>query len=368
LRKFTRSSDTVSRFGGDEFAILLENIPDPENVVVIADKIIRGLAEVYNINQIPIYTTASMGISVFPRDGMTISGLLQNADIAMYEAKEAGNTYKFYTQEMSDEVINNIELGNFLRGVLDNGHLYLRFQPQYNISTGEVIGFEALARLSYPEMGAIPPNKFIPIAEKNGTIIPIGEWILEQACQTAFQVSQKIKRAFRIAVNISAVQIKQPDFLDMVKRILKKSKLDPRYLELEITENSFFGNFDEITEVMEGLRSLGVRLAMDDFGTGYSSLNYLSNFPLNTLKVDSSFVKNVGGAGDIAVMEGIVAIANNLGMDLIIEGVETEDQLVSFTSKGCELIQGWYFSKDVPITEMESVLEKGIPIDAKAIN
>jgi diguanylate cyclase (GGDEF)-like protein/PAS domain S-box-containing protein len=360
LRKYTRRSDTVSRFGGDEFAILLENVLDVENIRVVADKLLTGLAEPYLIEQIPIFITASMGISVFPQDGKTISELMQNADIAMYRAKERGNSYKFFTKKMSDEVIGNIELGNFLREALEKENLHLVYQPQYNISTGEVIGFEALARLSSRDAGNISPRKFIPIAERNGTIIPIGEWILERACETAFQISQGLNRSFRIAVNISAVQIKQPDFLDVVKRTLQKTKLDPQYLELEITENSFFGNFEEIKEVMEGLRALGVRLAMDDFGTGYSSLSYVANFPLNTLKVDSSFVKGVGELGDIAVVEGIAAIANGLGMDLIVEGVETEAQLTAFTSKGCELIQGWYFSKDVPASEMESVLKKGI--------
>lgn len=360
LRRFTRKSDTVSRFGGDEFAVLLENLSDPENVKGIAEKILHGLAEPYVIDQIPIFITTSMGISVFPNHGRTISELLQNADIAMYQAKKIGNTYKFYSQEMSDEVIDNIELGNFLRGALENEDLYLRYQPQYNITTGEVIGFEALARLYNSEVGNVSPKKFIPIAEKNGTIVSIGEWVLEQACETAYQVAQRSKREFRIAVNISAVQIKQPEFLDMVKRTLEKTNLAPKYLELEITENSFFDTYEEIKEVMEGLRALGVRLAMDDFGTGYSSLSYIANFPLNTLKVDSSFVKNVGGTCDVAIVEGIATIANGLGMDLIVEGVETEAQLTAFTSKGCDLIQGWYFSKDVPESELESVLEKGI--------
>ncbi|MGD8457268.1 MAG: EAL domain-containing protein [Anaerolineales bacterium] len=360
LRKYTRSSDTVSRFGGDEFGILLENVSNMEDVRSVADKILVGLAEPYHIDQIPIFITASMGISVFPKDGRTISELLQNADIAMYQAKEKGNSYKFFTKEMSDEVIGNIELGNFLRDALANESLYLSYQPQYNISTGEVIGFEALSRLTYGKAGNICPRRFISVAEKNGTIIPIGKWILETACDTAFQISQRLDRKFRIAVNISAVQIKQPDFLDMVKSTLQKTKLDPQYLELEITENSLFGNLEEIKEVMEGLRTMGVRLAMDDFGTGYSSLNYIANFPLNTLKVDSSLVKNVGEVGDIAVVEGIATIANGLGMDLIVEGVETETQLDIFTSTGCELIQGWYFSKDVPASEMEAVLEKGI--------
>jgi diguanylate cyclase (GGDEF)-like protein/PAS domain S-box-containing protein len=360
LRRFTRKSDTVSRFGGDEFAILLENLSDPENVKVIADKILRGLAEPYVIDQIPVFITTSMGISVFPNNGKTISELLQNADIAMYQAKKTGNTYKFYSPEMSDEVIDNIELGNFLRGALEHEDLYLRYQPQYNITTGEVIGFEALARLNNSEIGNISPKKFIPIAEKNGTIVAIGEWVLERACETAFQVAHRSNRTFRIAVNISAVQIKQPHFLDMIKRTLEKTKLAPQFLELEITENSFFDTYEEIKEVMEALRAVGVRLAMDDFGTGYSSLSYIANFPLNTLKVDSSFVKNAGQACDIAIVEGIATIANGLGMDLIVEGVETEAQLTAFTSKGCDLVQGWYFSKDVPESELESVLKKGV--------
>jgi diguanylate cyclase (GGDEF)-like protein/PAS domain S-box-containing protein len=367
LRSFIRRSDTVSRFGGDEFAVLLENISDLANIESIADKILNGLAEPYTIDEIPLFVTASMGISVFPKEGDNIPQLLQNADIAMYQAKSVGNTYKFFTQEMSEEIINNIELGNFLREAVESDNLFLSYQPQYNIITGEVIGFEALLRLSHPSLGDVPPRKFIPIAEKNGTIISIGEWTLEQACATAHRLFKKTKKSIRIAVNISAAQIKQPDFLDMIKRTLKKTKLDPNSLELEITENSFFGDLDEVKNVMEGIKSLGVRLAIDDFGTGYSSLSYLANFPLSTIKVDSSFVKNVEAVGDIAVVEGIVAIAKSLGMELIVEGVETKAQLDAFVSKGCEIIQGWYLSKDVSESKLRAVLKKGVP-SSKLIN
>jgi diguanylate cyclase (GGDEF)-like protein/PAS domain S-box-containing protein len=361
LRSFIRRSDTVSRFGGDEFAVLLENISDLGNIESIAEKVLNGLAEPYTVDQIPIFMTASIGISVFPKDGDSISQLLQSADIAMYQAKSIGNTYKFFTEEMSEEIFDNLELGNFLREAVWDENLILSYQPQYNTLTSEVIGFEVLLRMSHPDLDIVPPRKFIPIAEKNGMIIPIGEWVLEQACERAYRLSKDSGKTFRIAVNISAVQVKHPDFVDCVSKILKKTKLDPQNLELEITENSIFGNLDEVNQVMKDLKSLGVRLAIDDFGRGYSSLSYLANFPLSTIKVDSSFVKNVESAGDIAVIEGIVAIANRLGMDLIIEGVETQAQLDAFRLKGCEIFQGWYLSKDVPESELKAKLKEGVP-------
>jgi diguanylate cyclase (GGDEF)-like protein/PAS domain S-box-containing protein len=355
-----REMDTVARFGGDEFAILLENIANPEAAAQVSKKIIKEISRPISIlgNQYSI--SASIGISVYPDDGSQASQLIQNSDAAMYRSKERGkNTYQFYTPDMTKEVQDRLRIISQLKTALKEDTLELYFQPQIEVPTRKISGLEALLRFCAPGRGFISPEIFIPIAEKAGMIVEIGNWVLNKACLE----SQKLaEQGFdvQLSVNISGKQLNHPSLVATVAKTIDNSGIQPDTLVLEITENSMFENIDFAIDVIRNLKMLGVKIALDDFGTGYSSLGYLTQIELDIIKIDKSFAHNIiGDPNRIAVVQGIVAIAHALDVPMVIEGVETEEQHQFFAGLGCQIIQGFLFSPPVPIHQLTVLLTKG---------
>lgn len=363
LTNCLRESDTVARIGGDEFAILLEEIFNPEDAAYIAQKLIQVVSSPLSVRDNEVFITGSIGISIFPDDGRDITTLLQNADAAMYRAKEQGkNTYRYYTPEMTTRILERLNLANHLWRALERDDLFLRYQPQVDARNGKIIGIEALLRLRHPDRGVIPPNEFIPLAENNGTIIEIGEWVLHEVCTLNKAWQDAGLPRIRSAVNMSERQLRQTDLADTIKQVLDDTGLDPGLLELEISENIAFQETEKTIEVLQNLKELGVKLAIDDFGTGYSSLSHLARFPLDTMKIDLSFTQSVTtDPNAVAVVSGMIAIANSLGLVIVVEGVETAEQFEFFKSYGCNLIQGYYFSPAVSAEDVEKLLREGIP-------
>jgi diguanylate cyclase (GGDEF)-like protein len=354
-----RESDTVARFGGDEFAILIENIERAEDAGRVAEKIIQEIAHPVSLKGNQFSISASIGISIYPDDGDLVEQLIQNADAAMYRAKDRGkNTYQFYTPDMTREVQNRLSIITQLKAAMKDDKLELYYQPQVNSKTGETIGLEALLRFDAPGKGFISPSILIPIAEKAGIIVELGEWVLNKACQ---QRQEFAKQGFdlQLSVNISGKQLNHPALLPMVTKALEASGLPSKLLELEITENSMFENIDTALDVIQKLKDLGVRISLDDFGTGYSSLGYLTQLALDTIKIDKSFAQNITeDPNRIAVVQGMIAIANTLEVPTVIEGVETKEQLNFFSDLGCQIIQGFYFSPPVPPNQIPALLKK----------
>ena len=354
-----RESDTVARVGGDEFAVLLENV-DLDDVNIVAQKVNHVLSEPIKMRGAAIISTASIGISVFPQDGDDFTTLFKNADLAMYQAKEEKNTYRFYSHEMVDKIEKQMELTNYLHYALQNDIFQLHFQPQVNAESGKVIGLEALLRLPHPEREWISPGEFIPLAEKTGLITSIDEWVLQAAGKKMRELLDAGFPEIKMSVNLSSRQLMAPNLFDILENVLEENKLNPNALELEISENSLFQNVDKTIRTLAKLNALGLKLAIDDFGTGYSSLNYLAHFPLDTLKIDLSFTQKVPvSESDAAIVTGVVAIADSLGLSIIVEGVEKKDQLDFFSRLGCCLIQGFFYSPAVPFRELEKLLNNG---------
>jgi len=359
IRKCLRETDTVARLGGDEFVVLLENITQPKDIARVANQIIEEIAQPIPIQGHQYSISVSIGISVYPDDGSQTDQIIQNADTAMYRAKERGkNTFQFYTPEMTQEVMDRLRTITLLKKALNDRTLELYYQPQVDAQSAKIVGLEALLRFFSPTDGSISPSIFIPIAEKTGLIFEIGEWVLESACQQ----SQKLKGMgydLQFSVNIAGRELNHPRLISNVASALERSGIAPHQLQLEITENSMFTNIDYAIDVIKQLKGLGVRIAVDDFGTGYSSLGYLTQLDLDTIKIDKSFAHNIThDPSRIVVVHGIVAIAQALGVQIVIEGVETKDQLNFFRDLGCQLIQGFYFSPPVPSSEVLTLLKK----------
>jgi diguanylate cyclase (GGDEF)-like protein/PAS domain S-box-containing protein len=362
FKEYLRESDTVARIGGDEFAILLENV-DQDDVSIVAQKVNQALSEPMKIREITLISTASIGISIFPQDGGDFTTLFKNADLAMYQAKEEKNTYQYYSHEMETKVKEQMELTNHLHHALQNNTFQLHYQPQVNVKTGKVIGVEALLRLPHPDREWISPSEFIPLAEKTGLITPIDEWVLRAVGKKMRELLDAGFSEIKMSVNLSSRQLMAPSLFDILKDVLEENKLNPNALELEISENSLFQNVDKTISTLSKLNALGLKLAIDDFGTGYSSLNYLAHFPLDTLKIDLSFTQKVPASkSDAAIVTGVVAIANNLGLSVIVEGVEKKEQLDFFSSLGCCFIQGFFYSPAVPFCELANLLSNGFPL------
>ncbi len=359
IGKCLRETDTVARFGGDEFVILLENIHQPEDVANVANKIIQEVSKSITIQDNQYTISASIGISLYPDDGIQTDQIIQNADAAMYRAKERGkNTFQFYTPDMTREVMERLRIVAQLRTAINENTLELYYQPQVESQSGKIIGLEALLRFFSPAGGSIPPGVFIPIAEKAGMIVEIGKWVLENACQHNRKLKQ-LGYDLRLSVNISGKQLNHPGLISTVSEVLELSGLNPNNLQLEITENSMFENIDYAIEIVKQLKKLGVKIAVDDFGTGYSSLGYLTQLELDIIKIDKSFAHNITqDVNRMAVVRGMVAIAQALEVEVVVEGVETKDQLDFFCSLGCSIIQGFYFSPPVPTAEIPALLSK----------
>lgn len=346
LTRDMRGADTLARLGGDEFIYLIEQIKRPVDAGAIAEKLIERLRAAFVIDGNELHLSASIGISLFPADGDSVDTLVRNADTAMYQAKAQGrNSYHFYTSEMTTCAIERLKLGSLLRRAIESDELRLHFQPQVDSGSGRLLGAEALLRWNSSELGEVSPVRFIPIAEETGSIVPLGEWVLREACR---QVAAWDARGFRlpkVSVNLSVKQIERTDVVSLVERVLVEHALAPERLELEITESVIMA-VDDAFAVLGRLRQLGVPLSIDDFGTGYSSLSYLKLLPINKLKIDRAFVIGIGeNSGDEAIIRTIVALSQSLGLEIIAEGVETTAQGEFLAREGCPNVQGYLHGK-----------------------
>ncbi|BCD99277.1 putative bifunctional diguanylate cyclase/phosphodiesterase [Marinagarivorans cellulosilyticus] len=354
LSEELRETDSVARLGGDEFVVVLEGVRSISDVELVAGRILNRLALPTRLQGHEITSTASIGISFYPRDGDSIDQLLKHADIAMYRAKSAGkNRYEFFLKEMKTTLVDSLLLENELRRCIENEEMHLHYQPQIDLRTGRIVGLEALVRWQHAERGMISPMDFIPLAEDTGLIEPLGEWVLKHACER-FQAWLMSGLNFgKIAVNLSTKQFRLRRFEQTVMSILMETRLAPQYLELEITESSAMENAEEAIHMLNCLSKLGLSLAIDDFGTGYSSLAYLRRFPINKLKIDRSFVNDIDEDGsDSAIAKSIIDLAHNLKLDVLAEGVEHLDQSHWLLSKGCNQVQGFYYSKPLPEAQL----------------
>jgi len=346
----TRPYDAVGRLGGDQFAVCLADLPDPAALAAHAGNLLRALSQPYHVSGHTLFLTASIGGSAYPEQADSVHALLLNAESALHHAKPDGpGTYVYFDAAMNRRVARSLLIHNELHRALENGDLQLFYQPQVRISTGEVVGFEALLRWQHATMGWISPAEFIPVAEQSGIIVQIGEWVMHTAARQAAQWLARGHRNFRIAVNISVRQFVGQDLPQLVDTVLKETGLPPHMLELEVTESLALHSVATTLAILHDCKSLGVKLAMDDFGTGYSSLSYLKRYPLDALKIDQAFVRNIPqDQGDMAITRAIVAMAHSFGMSVIAEGVETIAQLEFLRALGCEDVQGYLFSKPVP--------------------
>ena len=360
LKKCVRLSDIVGRLGGDEFIALLPDIEQFEDVIIICKRI-------YSIFEIPVKlgdhevsVMTSIGISIYPTDGDDGDTLLRKADVAMYRAKSDGKScYRFYSESMSHQGSDRLRLENRLRRAVDRGEMYINYQPQVDINTGKICGAEALLRWHDGEHGMISPKEFIPVAEESGLIIPIGEWILRTACTHAKSWQDKGLNCVKLSVNISLRQFIQKDFAHMVGRILKETGLDANYLELELTESVVMDNAEAVVKILGELKETGVRLAIDDFGTGYSSLIYLKLMPIDIIKIDQSFVRDMAvNVNDAAICDAIIRLAKSLNLEVIAEGVETMEQIELLKRLDCCNIQGYVVSKPLKAEDFEVFLGK----------
>jgi len=349
LSERIRSDDTLARLGGDEFVIILNHIKNTENVIDIVETIVRSFGKPFNLANYQVNTTVSIGICMYPDDGGDVDSLMKAADAAMYKAKELGrNTYEFYRSELNKLANRRHQLANELRNAIKNNEINLVFQPQLNLPKNKVIGAEVLVRWNSPLLGQISPAEFIPIAENIGLIKEIGDWVLDNACKVLARcLKQNIK--IRLAVNLSAMQFKQANLAQEIAEMLKKHKVPAKYLEVEITESMLMRDVNKAIGVLEKLKEMHIRIAIDDFGTGYSSLAYLRRFPLDALKIDRSFVDElVVNSDDTAITLAIISMAKSLRLEVIAEGVETQQQMDFLKQNNCDDIQGYYFSKPIP--------------------
>ena len=348
-----RPEDTVARFGGDEFVLIASEVQNLADITDIAERIVSRLSVPVMIESQEISVSASLGISIYPDDGGTVEDLLKNADAAMYHAKERGrNTFSFYRREMNNSISEQFALKSKLAKAVEHGELLLHYQPQAAASTVKLVGFEALIRWEHPELGLIAPDRFIPLAEESGLIVPIGEWVLLTACRFAAELRKQGAHLGRIAVNLSARQFYQATLARSIERILDQTDLPPQCLELEITESMMMGNTDKVLSILSELKEMKIQLAVDDFGTGYSSLGYLRRFPIDRLKIDRSFIDDVPDSQhDATITRAIISLAHNLGLGVIAEGVETPAQLQFLAENGCDEIQGYLLSK--PLNEAD---------------
>jgi diguanylate cyclase (GGDEF)-like protein/PAS domain S-box-containing protein len=357
-----RGSDTVSRQGGDEFVILLSEVAHPEDAGTSAKKILQLLAASHTIEDHELHISGSIGISVYPQDGEDAETLIKNADTAMYHAKESGrNNFQFFEADMNQKAVERQSLESSLRGALERKEFLLHYQPKVDLRTRAINGVEALIRWQHPQRGLIPPSQFVPIAEDSGLIIPIGQWVLREACRQArawLDVGLSFKH---LSVNVSAVEFRHKDFVESVRSILNETGLEPRYLDLELTEGVLMKDAQSTIAVLRDLKALGLGLAVDDFGTGYSSLSYLQQFPIDVLKIDQSFVHQISGdLNKSAIISAIIDMARNLKQRVVAEGIETQEQLTYLQAMHCAEGQGFLFSGPLPSSEFAQLLELGL--------
>ncbi len=356
MKSCLRAGDIAARLGGDEFAIVLIPIDQPMDITALANRLIEVVGAPYNFDGNQVMVGISIGVSVAPNDGEDPDTLIKNADLALYRAKEdGGGVCRFFEPEMDARMQARRVIELDLRKAIENGGEFaLLYQPMVNTRTGKVTSCEALLRWNSPEHGLIMPDVFIPVAEATGLIVPLGDWVLRQACLEAMRWPKEIT----VSVNISPAQFKSKVLVQAVKTALAEFGLDASRLELEITEQVLMNESDGAFAILHNIRELGIKIAMDDFGTGYSSIGYLRAFPFNTIKIDQSFIRDLPGKEDsLAIVRAVVGLSSSLGIVTIAEGVETEEQLASVTSEGCNLFQGNYFSEPRPSTEVEKLFK-----------
>jgi diguanylate cyclase (GGDEF)-like protein len=357
----SNDSDTlIARLGGDEFTLLLSDIIEPENAAIVARRIFQEIPKTYNLKGHEISITTSIGISVFPTDGEEAETLLKHADAAMYHAKDSGrNNYQFFKKSLNEAVIERFSLEKDIKTALEKEEFVLYYQPQLELSTLKIVGAEALIRWLHPDKGMIPPDRFIPIAEESGLIIDINKWVIETACKQHNQWKQAGLGPIRIAVNVSGYQITNQNIVQILGDALQTSGIDPKYLEMEITENILMRNTKETIRVLQQIKDLNIKIALDDFGTGYSSLSYLMSFPIDIIKIDRSFVMEcTTQKNNRVIIKTIIAMGHSMGMKIIAEGIETKEQLEFLNGYDADIGQGYFFSRPVPQDEFAKLLER----------
>ncbi|MEX2279639.1 MAG: EAL domain-containing protein [Acidimicrobiia bacterium] len=359
-----RLSDTVSRQGGDEFVVLLSDTDDGE-AAVVANRMLIAVAETHSVESHDLHVSTSIGISVYPDDGEDAETLIKNADTAMYQAKANGRQrYQFFKQAMNDRAVERQSIEESLRSGLEREEFVLHYQPKVDLKTGEITGVEALIRWIHPSRGMVSPADFIPIAEESGLIRPIDDWAVKEACRQARSWVDSGLPPIVMAVNVSAAELRDETYVQRLNATLGQTGIDPRYLELELTESVLMEHAHSAAILLQDLKRLGVQIALDDFGTGYSSLSYLRDFPIDTLKIDQSFVSEVTSAGsDTRIVTAVIGLARSLGLTVVAEGVETREQLEFLRARQCDEAQGYYFSRPVPPDEVAELLRTGIGFD-----
>jgi diguanylate cyclase (GGDEF)-like protein/PAS domain S-box-containing protein len=358
---YDEASASIARLGGDEFAIMLTELDSVQAAAKVARRTLDAMCAPIPLEAQEVFATASIGITIYPFDGENVDYLLKNADTAMYHAKSEGrNNYQYYTKSMNASAFENLALENSLRRALEREEFELYYQPQVSIDSGKIVGVEALIRWMHPEMGMISPVQFIPLALETGLIVPMDEWGLRVACSQAKAWQDAGLPPICVSVNLSSYQFRQKNLTEAVARIISETRLDPQYLDIELTEGTIMQNADETIRTLNELKEMGIRLSIDDFGTGYSSLSYLKRFPLDTLKIDRSFIMDItNDPDDEALTRAIIAMSNSLKIKVIAEGVETEEQLDFLKTNGCDEFQGYLFSRPVPASELAEMLKSG---------
>ncbi len=359
IKKCVRSNDLVARLGGDEFTILLTNLSSTKEVEQISGRIQASLQDPIEWGEQQYHLSCSLGIALFPSDGRDADELLKRADMALYAVKERGrNGYSFFHPDMEERSLERIFIENELRKAIQQEQFHLDYQPKMDLPTRQIVGMEALVRWNHPELGRIEPGKFIPIAEETGMIIPLGEWILRSGCKQTMEWQKQGYPPLKLSVNLSARQFYQPNLLDKIQEILKDTGLESQWLELEVTE-SILADLDDAVAILEEIRSLGVHISIDDFGTGYSSFSYIKHLPVDTLKIDASFIKDIHQNKESqAIVKAILSIARTLGLNVIAEGVENQEQLTVLNEDGCTQGQGFLFSQPLSIQDFEQYLNE----------
>jgi diguanylate cyclase (GGDEF)-like protein len=360
LTECMRSVDTVGRFGGDEFGAIVSDLARPGDAGVVAQKILDAIAQPYKLDARDTYVSASIGITLFPADGDSPEALVMNADTAMYRAKEQGrNTYQYFTREMNQRALARVQMEAAMRRAIERGEFLLHYQPRVDLRSRRICGFEALLRWQHPEKGLVLPGEFVPILEEAGLIVPVGEWVLREACRQA-QIWQRDGLApLPVTANLSARQFQEKDFEATVRRVLRETRVDPSLIQFELTESLLMSEPESAARTLRGLKESGLRISVDDFGTGYSSLAYLKRFPIDALKIDRSFVRDITtDPEDAAITIAIIGLAHNLKLKVVAEGVETREQLELLAANGCDEMQGNLFSVPTTAEECAKMLEE----------
>jgi EAL domain-containing protein (putative c-di-GMP-specific phosphodiesterase class I) len=361
LQGCIRSVDTVARLGGDEFAFILSDLALGEDATLVAEKVIFSLSQVFELEGQEVYVSASLGISIYPGDGVNADGLLRNADTAMFQAKEQGPAiYQFYLPQMNERAMARLTMETQLRGALARQEFVLHYQPKVSLISGQITGFEALLRWQRPGLGLVPPLQFISVLEDTGLIVSVGEWVVRTVCEQIKSWHEQEVPLHPISINLSARQFHQQDLEKIIGKALAATQIDPHLLELELTESVLMKEAETAANALQNLKAFGVQISMDDFGTGYSSLAYLKRFPLDVLKIDRTFIRDVtSDADDATITVAMINLAHSLGLKVIAEGVETSAQLEFLKEHGCDEMQGYLFSQPLPLEGALQALIEG---------